>query len=1040
MNTKVLLCITVVFFSLLRRRNVCNGATLLANCLESDRKSLLYFKDGLIDPENRLSSWKGDDCCRWRGVQCDNRTGAVIAIDLHSSEDISSTGYIRGDIDPALVRLQSLRHLDLSLNSFQDIPIPDFFGSLKELRYLNLSKAGFNGLIPHTLGNISRLQYLDVSSSFSALTVTTLRWVGSLTSLRYLGMNQVDLSRLSMNSLRVLNNLPVLTELHLSGCSLSGSIPSLRPTNLSLLAIVDLSFNSFDSTFPDWITNMSSLVSLDLSYNGLHGNIHYNISELPNLRDLNLAGNENLTADSEELFSGSWRKIKVLNFASNSIYGSLPSSVGNMTSLVNLNLFVNNIQGGIPSSISSLCNLKSLDMSGNNMTGELPMFLVRSNSCITASPLPNLMYLRLSNNKLVGNLPDWLGELDNLEELSLSYNLLHGPIPSSVGRLSRLTDLSLEGNKLSGILPETLGQLLNLVVFDVSFNELSGTVSEPHFSRLRKLKILHISSNSLVLNVSINWIPPFQLKNLDMGSCRLGPSFPAWLKTQREVMYLDFSNASISGTIPTWFWDLSSNLSLLNVSINRLQGQLPNPLKVAPFADVDFSSNLFQGDIPLPVVEIELLDLSNNQFSGSIPPNIGQVLPNLIFFSLSNNHITGQIPVSVGDMLLLQVLDLSENNLTTEIPSSIQYCSYLKVLDLDSNNVYGYIPSSLGQLSQLQTLHLGNNMLSGELPESLRNCSSLETMDLGNNGFIGEIPLWIGEYLSSLKILSLRSNAFLGNLPSQLTNLTSLQVLDLAENKLDGSIPASLADLKAMVRIQNVIQYWFYGKYRGLYYEDSLVVTTKGQRLKYTKTLSLVTSIDLSGNELDGEFPTGITELHGLVVLNLSRNHFTGHIPDAIGDLRQLSSFDISSNQLSGAIPSSLSSLSSLSYLNLSNNDFSGMIPFTGQLTTFNASAFYGNPRLCGTPLPTKCQADDTDNRETIEDDSGNELIDKWFYLSVGLGFAAGLLVPFAILAMKRPWSAAYFGFMDTIIEKLSCMKKTVDIFRRNKHRRRRQK
>ncbi|KAF9594158.1 hypothetical protein IFM89_028815 [Coptis chinensis] len=498
----------------------------------------------------------------------------------------------------------------------------------------------------------------------------------------------------------------------------------------------------------------------------------------------------------------SWPKIEVLNLAANSIYGMFPSSVGNMTSLVNLDLFFNDIEGGIPSPIGYLCNLKSLNMFG---------------------------------------ISTWL---------------------------------------------------------------------------------------------HANWVLRFQRGE---GSGVLG------------LLKCNYIRSTTKST----------------------QGY------------VDLSSNLFGEAIPLPVVEIELLELSNNQFSGTIPTNIGQVLPDLIFFSLSHNHITGEIPASIGDMLLLQVLDLSSNNLTGEIPPNLQYCSYMKVLDLDSNNFYGTIPSSFGQLSQLQSLHLSNNRLSGELPPSLQSLTTLKTLDLGNNHFFGNIPLWIGEKLSSLKILRL-------------------------------SLPPNITGFKAMLRVQNAIEYRFFGKYRGVYYEESLIVTTKGQTQRYTEALSLVTSIDLSGNHFHGDFPEAITKLRGLVVLNTSRNHFSGHIPSAIAELHELSSFDISSNEISGVIPSSMSSMSYLSYLNLSNNNFSGKIPFEGQMTTFDASAFSGNLRLCGPPLSTKCDGTASDKGGTTEVD----FTDNWFYLSMGLGFVLGLLVPLAIFAIKRPWSDAYFGFMDKILEK----------------------
>ncbi|KAL0008807.1 hypothetical protein SO802_010309 [Lithocarpus litseifolius] len=475
---------------------VSNGAAQSVKCLKSDQDALINFKNGLEDPKNRLLSWQGSNCCQWSGISCENSTGAVVTVDLHNphpsgSDSSGRYGFwnLSGEIRPSLVKLKSLRYLDLSFNTFNGIPIPIFFGSLENLQYLNLSNAGFSGTIPPNLGNLSSLEYLDVK--LSTLTVDNLEWMAGLVSLKHLTMNEVDLSMVG-----------------------SDSGPA-----------------QWNSTW---------------------------LGELPNLRTLNFAGNNNLTASCFQLFEGTWKKIEVLDLASNKLRGELPTSFGSMTSLTHVDLFANNVEGGIPSSI------------------------------------------------------DWLGQLKNLVQLDLEYNSLQGPIPTSLGSLLHLTELGLGGNQLNGTLPESLGQLSELFYFDVSSNHLTGIVNESHFSKLTKLKFLHLSSNSFTLNFSSNWAPPFQIQYLDMGSCHLGPSFPTWLKSQEQVTYLDFSNASIS--------------------------------------DVDLSSNLFEGPISLPVVAIELLDLSNNRFSGPIPINMGAYMHNQIFLSVSSSNITGNIPASLGEL------------------------------------------------------------------------------------------------------------------------------------------------------------------------------------------------------------------------------------------------------------------------------------------------------------------------------------------------------------------------------------------------------
>ncbi|KAI9168817.1 hypothetical protein LWI28_002420 [Acer negundo] len=109
--------------------------TKFSNCSKNDLEALINFQNGLEDPENRLSSWKGSNCCRRRGNDCDNSAGAVVSIDLRNpfpvnSDSSSRYGFwnLSGEIRPALLKLRSLEYLDLSLNTFNDIPIPEFLG------------------------------------------------------------------------------------------------------------------------------------------------------------------------------------------------------------------------------------------------------------------------------------------------------------------------------------------------------------------------------------------------------------------------------------------------------------------------------------------------------------------------------------------------------------------------------------------------------------------------------------------------------------------------------------------------------------------------------------------------------------------------------------------------------------------------------------------------------------------------------------------------------------------------------------------------
>ncbi|KAF2319636.1 hypothetical protein GH714_017765 [Hevea brasiliensis] len=895
----------------LSRELVCGGTAQLVHCNTADREVLLDFKMGLEDSENRLSSWHGSNCCHWWGIACDNVTGAVITINLPNLN-------LGWQIKPSLTKLKSLTYLDLSSNTFNG-SIPNFFSFLENLQYLNLSHAGFSGAIPPNLGNLSSLQFLDVSSS--SLNVDNFEWLSGLVSLKYLSMNFVDLSKVGIGWVVALNKLPFLVELHLAGCRLSNFIYSLPSFNFSSLAVLDLGChfaykcNNFYSKLPNWLQNVSSLVSVDISHSNLRGRIPLGFSELPNLKSLDLHGNENLSASCSQLFHGSWKKIEILDFSSTKLHGRLPTSFGNMTSLFFIDLSWNGIKGEIPNS---------------------------------------------------------LGQLKNLTHLYLDHNLLQGPIPASIGNLKHLAYLGLSLNKLNGTLPESLGLLSELYYLDVSVNELTGVISEAHFLMLSKLKYLLLSTNSLIFNISSNWVPPFQILQLDIGSCHLGPSFPIWLRSQKEIDALHLSNCSISDSIPNWFWGISGCISLLDVSSNHLEGHLPNPLNLIPIAEVvDLSNNHFEGTIPLP--DVSALDLSNNQFSGPVPKNIGQ--NRLIFLSLSGNQLTGAIPTSIGRNV--ELLDLSRNNLTGSIPSSIGNCVELEMTTFSSSSFAGNSglcgdPLSLkcsdddsnngrsndgshgegkdeadegelvcGGIAQLVHCNAADRELLLDIKMALEdfenrlsswhgsNCCHWWGVDCeivtGTVITIDQASLNLGREIrpSLTKLKSLtpfkgwnRMVAALNKLPFfSRVAFCCLVSVDISGSSLHGRIPLGFSELPNLKSLK-----LYEGRLPNPWNvtPNANFVDFINNYFKGPTPLSDVLVLDLSNNQFSGPIPNNIGQTR-LIFLSLSGNQLTGAIPASVGNYLQL--LDLSRNNLTGSIPSSIGNCVGLKVLDLQNNN-----------------------------------------------------------------------------------------------------------------------
>ena len=67
---------------------------------------------------------------------------------------------------------------------------------MANLRYLNIRDSEFEGTIPHQLGNISNLHYLELDQNFM-LFVEKLSWLSSLSLLEHLDLRGMDLSGVS---------------------------------------------------------------------------------------------------------------------------------------------------------------------------------------------------------------------------------------------------------------------------------------------------------------------------------------------------------------------------------------------------------------------------------------------------------------------------------------------------------------------------------------------------------------------------------------------------------------------------------------------------------------------------------------------------------------------------------------------------------------------------------------------------------------------------------------------------------------------------
>lgn len=280
------------------------------------------------------------------------------------------------------------------------------------------------------------------------------------------------------------------------------------------------------------------------------------------------------------------------------------------------------------------------------MTGQLPLGICRSRS---------LKVLHLSNNNIVGVLPDCFRNKSNLTSLNRNRNHLRGLVPRSLVNCRLLEVLDLGNNLITDMFPRWLEALSELQVLVLRSNKLHGSVENSNSKLLfSKLRILDLSGNLFTGCLPTKYFENFKaMMDLD--------------EKEREPTYIGGYEDSVVLVVKGLTLEYTRILNVLTT-----------------------------------------IDLSDNKFYGEIPINI-KMVNSLHFLNLSHNYLIGKIPAMLDNLSELESLDLSSNQIQRHLPAQLTRLTFLVVFNVSHNQLSGTIP----QGGQFNTF--GNDSYQGNL-------------------------------------------------------------------------------------------------------------------------------------------------------------------------------------------------------------------------------------------------------------------------------------------------------------------------------------